>query len=201
VQRETARTILLTSAGSSSPLRLRTCITVDFVGAGNDATESENDVCARAGVAIFMKPFSRRRRGEGNEIGADKRAKSSPTSPRRLAKKFAPNTARALAGLRTYRHAQPSTLSSLLTRASHSLGRAVLERVFVSVYRCGAVPESHRVPLGRSPGNVTNDVAQHRVFSTACQSKCWGGVISGKNVRFFYFTRTSGRKFCFFSNC
>src|ERR1700685_539977 len=49
-QRSTARTILLTSAFSREPLRLRTCITEFFEGEGNDEAESANDVCTGAGA-------------------------------------------------------------------------------------------------------------------------------------------------------
>ncbi len=57
----------------------------------------------------------------------------------------------ALAGLRTCRRARPSSVEFLLTQASRSVRGTVLVRVFVPAYRCGAVPESHRVPF-RRPG-------------------------------------------------
>ena len=38
----------------------------------------------------------------------------------------------------------------LLTQASRSVRGAVLVRAFVPAYRCGAVPELHRVPFRRS---------------------------------------------------
>src|SRR5258705_5560025 len=47
--------------------------------------------------------------------------------------------------------------------------------VFDPAYRCGAVPDSHRIPFRRSPWETPPAIdAQHKGLFTACQSKCCG---------------------------
>src|SRR5262245_48167373 len=69
-QRSTARTILLTSAGSSAPLRLRTCICDALCcdeETGNATAGCAVEVSTRTGVAMTM-PFPPKRDGNADEM-------------------------------------------------------------------------------------------------------------------------------------
>ena len=62
----------------------------------------------------------------------------------------------------------------LLASASQPLGQ-YLDEAFVPAYRCGAVPDSHRIPFRRSPWETPPAIdAQHKGLFNACQSKCCG---------------------------
>src|SRR5258708_10926685 len=63
-QRSTARTILFTSAGSSDPLRLRTCIWEELTETGNDTT----DCAALTRTGVAMNAFSAKDTREGDEM-------------------------------------------------------------------------------------------------------------------------------------
>src|SRR5229473_5672605 len=63
-QRSTARTILFTSAGSSDPLRLRTCIWQELTGTGNDTT----DCAALTRTGVAMNAFSAQDTRGGDEM-------------------------------------------------------------------------------------------------------------------------------------
>jgi hypothetical protein len=75
--------------------------------------------------------------------------RSSPTSPRRLAEIVTPGVARLLAGLRTYRLCRSQT--AFLVAHLPGSEKTSDNWTFDPVYRCGAVPDSHRVPFRRSP--------------------------------------------------
>src|SRR5260370_28961281 len=60
----TARTILFTSAGSSDPLRFRTCIWNELTGTGNDTT----DCAALTRTGVAMNAFSAKDTREGDEM-------------------------------------------------------------------------------------------------------------------------------------
>src|SRR5215469_9256500 len=83
-QRSTARTILLTSAGSRFPFRFRTCICEEFPAKGNATTESVT--VERTGVAMdaFSANHEERTMKWESPLKAEDTS-SSPTSPRRLA--------------------------------------------------------------------------------------------------------------------
>ena len=154
--RWTARTILLTSTSSESPLRLRTCM-VTRVGGGAAVTV----MSLLASPVVDRSAHTRRRRSRAWRTGPSV-AVGRPSRRRTTA----PDGCGALAGLRTrgrvVRHLSvpPDPYWPSLPRGSLSGVLQCFVTAVVPTHRCGAVPESHRVPSCLVPSRRAEPAAR-----------------------------------------
>src|SRR5689334_19125582 len=168
-QRSTARTIVITSTGSLSPLRSRTAIGVRrAVGGVGSVVESST-----TGAWVIL--LSPRERFGAADAGGDDGATTS--QGRRTAKPCDPParprlTAHGVRGRwQVFGLTDPPGPSRALARGVHGtywpslptrLGAQCCVTAVVSAYRCGAVPESHRVPSCPGPlAGVRTSTAHH----------------------------------------
>src|ERR1039458_7432731 len=159
--RETARTILLTSTGSDGPSRLRTCMLEAVSSAGAVGAERSIGRPTRSRVAVsgLMAPPGGCRRCRTRPGRA---ARPLPKPPARLLGQPPPSV-RAVAGFRT-RGLPPATKPLDLPTDASQAHRPVLMTAVVPTYRCGAAPDSHRIPcclLRPLPPGGTTRAAEH----------------------------------------
>ena len=181
-QRSTARTILFTSTGSVSPLRLRTCMRAGAapgLGAGLPAVIGDRHGSLLA--SSLRKPGTRARDG-ARQPAATRHAIPSAV-PRGLRPPRA-GARGALAGLRTRGHgASRRLLLAVASQADQAQccsprlahGRTAV----VPAHRCGAVPDSHRVPSClREPGRTAEPAAGNTIYGRLTESSttCRVGV-------------------------